>query len=67
MNIISYCIAFFLRTGLPRLTAAERGSYLFLDKKVTKNQGLELMLDKLVETLFATVARNEEKSFLPLF
>jgi len=25
------------------------------------------MLDKLVETLFATAARNEEKSFLPLF
>ena len=42
-------------------------SYLFLDKKVTKNQGLDLMLDKLVETLLATAARNEEKSFLPLF
>ncbi|KIA88178.1 hypothetical protein OC25_26405 [Pedobacter kyungheensis] len=25
------------------------------------------MLDKLVETLLATAARNEEKSFLPLF
>ena len=44
-----------------------RGSYFFLDEKVTKNQGLELMSDKLVETLFATAARNEEKSFLPRF
>jgi len=40
------------------------GSYLFLDKKVTQNQGLDLMLDKLVETLLATAARNNEKLFL---
>ncbi|WP_316807318.1 hypothetical protein [Pedobacter agri] len=29
-------------------------SFLFLDKKVTKNQGLDLMSVKLVETLLAT-------------
>ena len=39
----------------------------WLGPKVTKTQGLEMMSDKLVETLFATAARNEEKSFLPLF
>ncbi|KIA87893.1 hypothetical protein OC25_26575, partial [Pedobacter kyungheensis] len=50
-----------LCTGFLPLTAAA-GSYFFLDEKVTKNQGLDLMLDKLVETLLATAARNEEKS-----
>jgi hypothetical protein len=44
-----------------------RGSFFSLDRKETKDQGLELMLDKRVETLLATAARNEEKSFLPLF
>jgi hypothetical protein len=29
-----------------------RGSYLFLDKKVTKNQGLDLMSDKFVKAYF---------------
>jgi len=29
-----------------------KGSYLFLDKKVAKNQGLELMSDKIVKALF---------------
>jgi hypothetical protein len=43
------------------------GSFFSLDRKETKDQGLELMSDKLVENLFATAARNEEKSFLPLF
>jgi hypothetical protein len=43
------------------------GSFFSLDRKETKDQGLELMLDKRVETLLATAARNEEKSFLPLF
>jgi len=43
------------------------GSFFSLDRKETKDQGLDLMLDKLVETLLATAARNEEKSFLPLF
>jgi len=55
---------------LRRLASAHRrrrGSFFSLDRKETKDQGLELMSDKLVETLFATAARNEEKSFLPLF
>jgi len=43
------------------------GFYFWLSPKVTKAQDLELMSDKLVETLFATATRNEEKSFLPLF
>jgi len=29
-----------------------KGFYLFLDKKVAKNQGLELMSDKIVKALF---------------
>jgi len=43
------------------------GSFFSLDRKETKDQGLELMWDKLVETLLTTAAKNEEKSFLPLF
>jgi len=58
-------LGFALASGLPRLPP--KGSYFFLDEKVTKNQGLDLMSDKLVETLIATAARNDEKSFLPLF
>jgi len=53
--------------GLASAHRRRGGSYFFLDEKVTKNQGLDLMSDKLVETLIATAARNEEKSFLPLF
>ncbi|RBQ02359.1 hypothetical protein DRW42_27210 [Pedobacter miscanthi] len=64
-NFLLYRI--FRALGLASAHRRRRDSYLFLDEKVTKNQGLELMLDKLVETLFATEARNEEKSFLPLF
>ncbi|KQM75031.1 hypothetical protein ASE74_03385 [Pedobacter sp. Leaf216] len=30
------------------------GSYLFLDKKVTKNQGLELMSDKFVKAFWSS-------------
>jgi hypothetical protein len=55
---------------LRSLASAHRrreGSFFSLDRKETKDQGLELMLDKRVETLLATAARNEEKSFLPLF
>jgi len=44
-----------------------KGSFFSLDRKETKDQGLDLMSDKLVETLIATAARNEEKSFLSLF
>jgi len=54
-----------LGAGLPRLPP--KGSFFSLDRKETKDQGLDLMLDKLVETLISTAARNEEKSFLPLF
>ena len=36
--------------GLPRLAA--EGLLPFLDKKVAKNQGLELMSDKIVKALF---------------
>jgi len=45
---------FSLRSGLPRFAATEGGSYLFLDKKVTKNQGLELMSDKFVKAFWSS-------------
>ena len=45
LNEAKMCASLFLL----RLTAAEWGSYLFLDKKVAKNQGLDLMLDKFVK------------------
>jgi len=60
-------VLFSLRAVLPRFAATEGGSFFSLDRKETKDQGLELMWDKLVETLLTTAARNEEKSFLPLF
>jgi len=45
-----------LQHGLPLRWLASAGRrrafYLFLDKKVAKNQGLELMLDKIVKALF---------------
>ena len=39
-------------TGFLPLTAAV-GSYFFLDEKVTKNQGLEMMLDKIAKAFIA--------------
>jgi hypothetical protein len=58
------CLGYRCKIGT---TAPPKGSFFSLDRKETKDQGLELMLDKRVETLLATAARNEEKSFLPLF
>ena len=40
---------FFPLLGLASAHRRRGGSYLFLDKKVTKNQGLELISDKFVK------------------
>jgi len=46
--------------GFLPLTAAV-GSYFWLDPKVTKNQGLDLMLDKIVKA-FTAAAQAPTKS-----
>ncbi|MDQ0640109.1 hypothetical protein QF042_003674 [Pedobacter sp. W3I1] len=38
------------------------GSYLFLDKKVTKNQGLDLMSDKFVKAFLVVSTSPDEES-----
>ena len=47
----SFTLSFF-SAALACLGWPPKGFYLFLDKKVAKNQGLELMLDKSVKALF---------------
>jgi len=56
-----YCwLCFTLCSGLPRLPP--KGFYFFLDEKVTKNQGLDLMSDKFVKAFRSPAQAPDEKS-----
>jgi len=53
---------YFFPAALACLGWPSKGFYLFLDKKVAKNQGLELMSDKIVKASGSAARAPDEKS-----